>query len=168
VPLTKSSQHTFWALLCILRNVPQIKYAFIVGIYYGKSEYAKPSNVGEFLGPFVDEMEILLKNGLSHADSLLKISIRCFILDVPARSMVKGVVGHSGYYACHNCITCGSFKGKRKEKRETNEMFRKRLNKYHHHVTSPIKRLNIDMINQFLQDYLHLICLRVVTKLITL
>lgn len=46
VPLTKSTNHCFWPILCEIFNPYGQKYIFEVGIYHGKS---KPDSFNEFL-----------------------------------------------------------------------------------------------------------------------
>jgi len=46
LPLTKSTSHQFWPILCVFFDAVRTKYTFEVGIYYGKE---KPANFNEFL-----------------------------------------------------------------------------------------------------------------------
>lgn len=57
-----------------------------ISIWFGKG---KPL-LTPFLEPFVNELNDILKNGLEINGHQLKISIRCFICDLPARSFLKG------------------------------------------------------------------------------
>lgn len=60
---------------------------FVVAIWSGES---KPSNLNEFLQPFVAELIDLLRNPIEINSHQLKISIRCFVCDTPARAFIKG------------------------------------------------------------------------------
>lgn len=88
LPIFKSSSNEFWPILCNIFENPKIR-PFVVGIYFGKG---KPRNVNDFFEDFVHEMNILLEEGL-HVQPLekkVKIKIRCFICDSPARAYIKG------------------------------------------------------------------------------
>lgn len=50
----------------------------------------KPTNLNGFLGSFVTELNELLRNGIRINNSLITITIRCFICDSPARAFIKG------------------------------------------------------------------------------
>lgn len=50
--------------------------------------------------------------------------------------------------------------------KRTNESFRNKIQEEHHVCQSILENLPIDMVNDFALDYLHLICLGVVKKLI--
>lgn len=45
-----------------------------------------------FLRQFVDEMKSLYENGINVGDTNVAVTIRCFILDTPARAHIKGNV----------------------------------------------------------------------------
>lgn len=59
----------------------------VVAIWCGES---KPTVLNDFLQPFVTEMIDIINNGISINGFHLKISIRCFVCDTPARSYIKG------------------------------------------------------------------------------
>lgn len=59
----------------------------IIGIYCREN---KPPTPDEFLTPFVDELLIILNNGIIINGHKINIRIRCFICDTPARSFIKG------------------------------------------------------------------------------
>lgn len=67
--------------------MPQFE-PMIIGLFYGKS---KPGRIEEFLERFVDDMEVLLRNGLIINGCKLTVKIRAFICDSPARSFLKGI-----------------------------------------------------------------------------
>lgn len=59
----------------------------VIAIWCGES---KPTILNDFLQPFVTELNDLLHNGISINEYEIKISIRCFVCDSPARSYIKG------------------------------------------------------------------------------
>lgn len=59
----------------------------IVGIFCGQT---KPSDLKEFLTPFVEEANLILKDGITINGHHITIKIRSIICDSPARAFVKG------------------------------------------------------------------------------
>lgn len=83
------------------------------------------------------------------------------------------ITGHTGYYSCSKCYIKGEFHQNRICFPETNNLilrsdrdFRTQLNKRHHTGISLLE--NFDMVNGFALDYMHLICLGTVRKLLYL
>lgn len=87
LPIFKSSKYEFWPILanCIYQG--DTSDPFIIGIYYGKG---KPKNLNSFLEDFVNEMSIVLEQGVCVKGTNVNVKIRCFICDSPARAYVKG------------------------------------------------------------------------------
>lgn len=90
LPIYRSSKDEFWPILFSIHEMPQIR-PMIIGIYSGKH---KPSDVVQFLSPFVDEMENVYKDGIIINGHKMSVSIRCFICDSPARAFVKGTYNY--------------------------------------------------------------------------
>lgn len=86
LPIYKSSKYQLWPILCNVYEMPQLK-PLPVGIFLGTS---KPSNVNEFLTPFVDELLPILENGFIVNYCTINVKVRCLICDSPARAFVKG------------------------------------------------------------------------------
>lgn len=102
LPLFRSSKKKFWPILgCLVgaKNEP-----FVIAIYFGKSN---PNNVEEFLEDFVTEAEYLINNGYTRYGRNYGFIIRHYILDAPARELVKCYIGHGGYASCEKCTICG-------------------------------------------------------------
>lgn len=87
LPLYRSSNKTFWPILFNIHEYPSIR-PMALGIFFGES---KPSCVRNYLLPFVEEIKPLLQNGLELNGHKIRISIRCFICDSPARAFIKGL-----------------------------------------------------------------------------
>ena len=104
LPLRKSSGEQFWPILCQVDRMSP----FIVGLYYGPN---KPDSMDDFLDKFLEEYAMVRELGLSHANKRYNVDLMCWICDAPARSMLKCIKGHSGYYACERC----NIKGERVE-----------------------------------------------------
>lgn len=94
---------------------------------------------------------------------------------MPARAFIKSVTGHCGYGGCDRCtqkgvyVNCVTFPDVDAPLR-SDESFRSMTDKHHHNnkEQSPLTELPIDMVFDFPLDYMHLVCLGVVRKLISL
>lgn len=86
LPVHKSSRDEFWPILFRIYELPSVKL-MVIDIYQGRG---KPSNLSAFLSPFVDEMLEVSKNRIIVNGHKIRISIRCFVCDSPARAFIKG------------------------------------------------------------------------------
>jgi hypothetical protein len=121
----------------------------------------------------VDECRTLLTHGIAHNDFVLKFTISAVVCDAPARAFLKNIKGHTSYSACERCSQSGAWNGKmtfpevNAEKR-TDASFDEMRDADHHKGRSPLSELGIGMVSMFVLDYMHLICLGVVRRLIWL
>lgn len=168
--ISKSSTYEFWP---ILGRIDQDKTSqvFVISLYCGLK---KPDNIESFLGPFVNEMNSLEQNGLQFNNTLFNIRIRCIVADAPARSFVKNIKTHNAYFGCERCYRRGkwyrnrvTYPIKNKADAYTNDSYRQRWYQSHHKGTSPLEILKLDMIFQIPLDYMHLVCLGIMKKLLT-
>jgi hypothetical protein len=165
LPLYKSSSSSLWSILVQIPELRQTPY--VVAMHHGNS---KPNN-DEFLNDLVNEFNLLLQNGLAVGSTRVIIQKILFICDAPARSMIKCVKGHCGYFACERCEIEGEHLGHMvfdeiNATLRTDERFRSQANKRHHVNVSPLEALPIDMVSDFILDYMHLICLGVIRRVI--
>lgn len=170
LPLFKSSNTQLWPVLG--RVVTPVKSEpFIIGIFCGQR---KPSSISEYLEDFVSEMQ-KIKEGLyiSEVNLWVNVLISCVICDAPARSFVKQVKGHSGYYGCDKCCQKGVWMGKMTFPEtgaalRTDIQFDEMRNEEHHIGQSPFRHLQMGMLTLFPLDYMHLVCLGVVKRIVCL
>ncbi|XP_043468096.1 uncharacterized protein LOC122502220 [Leptopilina heterotoma] len=172
-PLYKSSSKEFWPILCRIHYPDDNVYApFPVAIYLGTG---KPQDLDLFLDEFIDELNNYQKTGIVLGDKLYKIRIKSFILDTPARALVKCAKGHAGYFSCERC----QIKGERFEKRtifvdtnakeRTDKSFRDQTQPEHHKGISPLLKLSgLNMVTMFVLDFMHLGFLGIMKKLLSL
>lgn len=67
--------------------MPEIN-PMVIAIWCGVS---KPTTLSEYFSSFVTELKRLLENGIVIGLYKIKILIRAFICDSPARSFIKGI-----------------------------------------------------------------------------
>ncbi|XP_074096108.1 LOW QUALITY PROTEIN: uncharacterized protein LOC141525491 [Cotesia typhae] len=172
LPLFKSSRKQLWSILCQVFSLHNYYKPFPVAIYCGHS---KPSDVDRFFAKFIEEVNELQDTGIMISNNLFNITIKGFVCDRPARSLLKCMKNHGGYYDCERCTV----KGQRYKKRtvypltnncqpRSDESFRNQSNSKHHIGTSPLLLIEpkIDLVNQFVLDPIHLLLLGAMKKLL--
>lgn len=166
--LFKSSDQQLWPILCKVFFEPDVYQPFPVAIYSGNG---KPPDVDKYFEKFIAEISDLRRHGITIENRVLEIRIMCFICDRPARSFVKCIINHGGYYACERCTIQGERCDKRTvyvattcEKR-TSETFHDQTQAQHHSGISPLTSIvGLNMIQHFVLDFMHLCCLGVMKK----
>jgi hypothetical protein len=170
LPLFRSSNMQLWPILGMVAEAYK-KEPFLISIFSGS---CKPKSLDDFLGDFDNEMKMLLLQGLDYNGHHYAINIGSFICDTPARSFMKCTKGHSGYNSCERCtqegvhvdgrMTFPLFDGTAR----TDEQFKDMLSEDHHTGVSPLVDLGVGCVTQFVLDYMHLVCLGVMRRLILL
>lgn len=178
LPLTRSSGSSFWPILCYIR--PYKENVFPIGIYWG---YKKPLDSNEFLTDFCKEITDLIINEIQFKiDSqnvvTKKVILDTIVCDAPAKSFVLKIKGHAGFFSCTRCETEGQYMRNRlcfpeiNALKRTHESFENKLQEQHHLTNTTMTKLinipNIDIIQIFSLDYMHLCCLGVIKKLVRL
>ncbi|CAG7733411.1 unnamed protein product, partial [Allacma fusca] len=177
IPLFNNSDICFWPILCILNECVE-QTPFPVAVFSGVS---KPKCLNSYLQQFISELQVIFTRGITVGDVTHVVDKdRCsFILDAPARSFVKAIKGHMGYYSCEKCTARGFYDSHRmtfpdfSASARTDESFELRLQEEHHNepfITekSPLEKIGIGMVSQFPLEYMHLVCLGVVRKLLAI
>lgn len=100
VPLFKSSTKQFWPILCKVFLDRDLYEPFAVAIYSGD---AKPMSADEYLHDFMEEINQLFAEGIIINGHRFEVEVHFFICDTPARSFLKDVKGHGGFWACERC-----------------------------------------------------------------
>ncbi|KAG4075386.1 hypothetical protein HA402_007963, partial [Bradysia odoriphaga] len=116
-----------------------------------------------------------------------------FVCLYKARSFLKSIISHSGYFSCERCEEKGEYLRKIKKNGTTNgtnlerkrnaghvclvgtnaplrtdNSFRSRENEEHHNGVSPLEELPIDMIRDIPLEYLHLVLYGIMKRLLTM
>lgn len=168
LPLFKSSVSGFWIISAAIDNVNHS--VFLVGAYFGSK---KPASSSVFLRDLIDEIKLLLFEGINVNDRLLRVKFSCCCCDMPAKAFVKCVKSHSSYFGCDRCEISGEdYRNRRiyldyESPLRSNDSFRNRTQAEHHIGDSAFEEiLEIDMILFFPFDYMHLICKGICVRLL--
>lgn len=86
LPIYKSSGIQFWPILGRILGFDNIR-PIVIAIASGNG---KP-DLEKFLRPFVDEMNNLSVNGITFDSFLVKLEVKFFVCDSPARAYIKGI-----------------------------------------------------------------------------
>lgn len=170
LPLSKSFNNQIYPILCSLAEYPQ--YVSVIGIYHG---YEKPNNANDFLSDFVVEATELSEQGFTYNNYNIPFLIKAFICDAPAKSFITHCKGHTGFFSCTKCMQKGKYVKTRvsypniNSKKRTDENFRRRAQPEHHLGKSILENIPfVNMVNSFPLEYMHLICLGVVKKILNI
>lgn len=168
LPLTKSSGSQFWPILIKIDKLEKVE-PFPVGIYHGEN---KPTNSNMFLLRFIEEMKILQKEGLNFNGRIVKVSISKILCDAPAKSFILCIKNFNFYQNCTKYYAEGQFQKNRmtfaefNSKLRTNEEFYSQADEDYHKETSLLCDLKIDLVTSVPLDYMHLVLLGVMKRLI--
>lgn len=171
LPLSKSSSQQFWP---ILGSIIPYDNVFVIGLYHGND---KPANANDFLKNFVDEIKDMCENGINFNGRNIQCRLEALICDTPAKSFVLCVKGHSGYSSCTKCQTEGSYvKGRTcfpqvdAPLRTDDDFIRKTDDNYHKRdITCSLLTVpHFKPVTNVPLDYMHLICLGIMRKLMYL
>jgi len=175
LPLTKSSSSTFWPIVGHVKYQSSCSYTFLIGVYWGKD---KPKDSNIFLKDMVNELKELSKNGLITDFGKKRVVVIGFCCDAPARSFILKTKGHTGFFSCSRCTIEGVYLENRvcfpsgiSFDKRTHSSFLNRSND-EYHLTNSVSLIteipHLDIIFNFPLDYMHLVCLGVMKKLILL
>ena len=147
-----------------------VKGPVLIALFCGVS---KPTSLPEYLGALVNELK-QLKDGFLIGAKTFFVKVSSVICDAPARSYIKAVKSHTGYSGCDKCIQPGLYLNHRMTFPDmhaaprTDELFKCCSDEDHHVGHSPFTEANIGMVSCFPHDYMHLVCLGVVRRLLDL
>lgn len=171
LPLSDSSNSQLCPILGCLAGS---SYIFVIGVYHGLS---KPNDSNVFFQDFVNEMIDIVNNGFLFDDTVYKVYIHSIICDAPAKYFLVKIKGHTGYFSCTKCTQEGEFLNGRlcfpetkNNILRTDETFiRHEYEDFHQGQSILLHIPNFKQpITRICLDYMHLICIGVLKKIIKL
>ncbi|XP_035716186.1 uncharacterized protein LOC118439195 isoform X1 [Folsomia candida] len=166
LPISKSGRSQFWPIICKIHQ-SKCNNLGIVALYFGQT---KPASCAEYLKDLCSELNSF-QAGTQFLGKLFKIKIHAIIADAPARAFIKQCSPYNAYYGCERCEQKGKWLGKvvfpeQNAVLRTDEDFKLRSRHEHHQGISPLADLNFGLVSQIPIDYMHLVCLGVVKRLL--
>lgn len=131
----------------------------------------KTNSISDFLEDFVNEI-VQLQSGFEFEGLTLRLKLSSMVCDAPACAFVKNIRGHIGYFGVGKCTQEGTCTDNRisypdtSSPLRTDEDFHQMTNEEHHLGPSPVQRTSLGMLSGFPLDYMHLICLGVMRKML--
>ncbi|CAI6369656.1 unnamed protein product [Macrosiphum euphorbiae] len=92
LPITKNPPSQLWPNLGYFSNISDSS-VFIIGSYYGKP---KPEDSNKFLSNFVNEICVLINDGVMYNNIHVKHHLKALICDAPPKSFALNFKGHTG------------------------------------------------------------------------
>lgn len=137
---------------------------------------SKPKNVEEYLKDFISEIKKISFSGITSGSQKYLFSLKYMICDAPRRAFLKKIKCHNGYHACERCNVRGYKINGRfiyplsdTNVKRTNDTFRNQTHKEHHIGITPLLEIkNFDIVFEFPLDYMHMVCLGVMRRLLCL
>ncbi|EFN89121.1 hypothetical protein EAI_12487, partial [Harpegnathos saltator] len=171
LPISKCSNSQLWPIMASLCEIDIYTSPIITGIYHGMH---KSNNANEFLTDFVNEFINLTQTGIIVDNETYTVTINALLCDAPVKSFVTYTKSHTGYFACSKCTQEGDFVHNRiifpetHNTLRTNDTFKCRTQIEHHTGDSILEKLSIGMVSQIPLDYMHLVCLGVMKRMLQL
>lgn len=168
LPLTKSSKSQFWPILGHIEET-QSNFVFPIGVYHGTS---KPDSPDVYLSTFITEFKEIEKSGISNGRKNITLCISKILCDAPAKSFVLNVKSHNAYFGCTKCTTEGDYYSNRmvfnnlQASLRLDSDFKNYTDEEYHRGMSPLLQLNLGLVSQVPLDYMHLVCLGVMKRLL--
>ncbi|XP_077263116.1 uncharacterized protein LOC143897983 [Temnothorax americanus] len=166
INMSKSTITDVWPILCRSLDLKDSR-PFVIGFFVGTG---KPDPLEDYLHSFVEEYLQILNDGLTVGKDKYDIYIRCFICDAPARQYVKCIAGHTSYNGCEKCRQSGDYNfnricyATRIIGHRSDEDFIHQSDPEHHDGVSPLLKINLKMVSQFVLDPFHLVLEGVVKR----
>ena len=177
LPLFKHSpDYKIFPILCSVYKAKS--RPITIGIYSTeKCEHRELPPPEIYLKQFLEDVVFLETHPISSENKTFHmVNKGTYICDAPIRSFLKKIKSHSGYSSCERCTIVGEYnsiaghvclvKGKSNPSLRTNGDFESLQDLNHHHVTPLLYGFGVDLIHDFVLDYMHLACLGVMKRLL--
>ena len=174
LPISRSSTLCFWPILGRIVCPNFTSKVLLVGLFCGPG---KPDDVSVFLAEFIADLLKLLESGVVVGGKKFILRIHSFVCDAPARQFLKCIKSHNAYSSCERCTVEGCHDGKSVRYcigvgetivQRSNASFRAQADPDHHidGSSSPLTVLPVDFVADFPLDYMHMVLLGVVKKIL--
>ncbi|CAD6236807.1 GSCOCG00012486001-RA-CDS [Cotesia congregata] len=139
----KSTKGQLWHIVVQLYDKKYESSPFVAGLFYGD---AKSSDVDSILNDFVNELKLLINNGVKLHEKIYSVKLVALIADGQARAYLKCIKGPIAFFGCKRCTVEGITKERKRiypdincEKRTKNS-FTNKVQPEHHqeNVTTPL------------------------------
>ena len=164
VPLQKSTQ--IWPIICKFANYPP----FIVSLF---CDSKKPDDSEEFLHDSLHELDVLRETGFQNGNPVFLINLHAFVCDAPARQFLKCIKSHTRYFGCERCTVEGTYELGRVVLDDIDSplrddvSFEQALYLGARQIQRSILTDNgIKCVTKFPLNYMHLVCLSVMKRLL--
>ena len=104
---------------------------------------------------------------------MIHFDMKAFVCDAPARSCLKYTVGHTGCYSCERCQDKGEWQNRVVFNEDTEFLpctdndFNSFLYEGNHQKSkTPLIDFGISCVSHFTLDYMHLVCLGVMKRML--
>ena len=166
VPLHKSSSTQIWPIICKFANYPP----FIVSLF---CDSKKPYDSEEFLHDPLHELDVLRETGFQNGNHVFLVNLHAFVCDAPTRQFLKCIKSHTRYFGCERCTVEGSYELGRVVLDDIDSPLRDDvsfeqalyLGTYQIH-RSILTDNGIKCVTKFPLNYMHLVCLSVMKRLL--
>ena len=123
---------------------------------------------------FIREWNELAVDGIFYQDIHYNLTNKYFLCDAPVKSFLKCIINHTGYSSCERRCIHGTYEGRIVFNEEIEYALREdaafRLTSYMDHQRVQLSSLanitEINLISTFVLDYMHLVCLGVVRRIL--
>lgn len=167
VPIFKSSKVQIWPILGLF----DASNIFMIALFCGLM--SKSSSPSEYLKDLIAEISLLKAKGITYESCTYEFSTKSFICDAPARAFLKETISHRGFYSCEQCEIKGSYIDNRVifndnkdfSLRNTTDFNNFKYKNTHQNFLSSLVNSQVSL-NDFVLDYMHLVCLGVVKRLL--
>ncbi|XP_067210357.1 uncharacterized protein [Linepithema humile] len=116
----------------------------------------------------------MLIGGINFYGKIIPLRLRCFIADAPARAFILNHYSHVSRHPCSKCKVSGTrirgryvFNGVNHRLRTDDEYIRCSDEEHHKEGSSPLSNLPLGMVSQIPFEYMHLVCLGMMKKLLS-
>ena len=170
LPVFKSVNTHVWPISASIFVHEKVARPFTIGVFYGVDKLMK---VHEFLADFVTDFRLCSTDGFRCRGRRFTVALHCITADAPARAMLKNVMYHSASNGCERCTVKGvklsgmTFNGEFHDRR-TDETLLDENEDEHRKGNSPLSAIGVKLITHFVLDYMHLVLLGVMRKLLYL